>query len=140
MPEVSHSYGANRSYAYRFDTPERSVVFSGDTGPSDSLMQLAEGADVLVIEVIDLEHQFDVVREMSGLPDDQLTVVMDHMAREHITPDQVGLLAAKASVGQVILTHVVPGLDSDQDMTAYINGVRQHYRGPVQLGFDLACF
>ena len=103
-------------------------------------MRLAEGADILVIEVIDLERQFDVVREMSGLPDDQLTVVMDHMAEEHITPDQIGLLAAKAAVGQVILTHVVPGLDSEQDMTAYINGVRQHYHGPVHLGFDLACF
>lgn len=140
MSEVSQSYGADRSYSYRFDTSDRSVVFSGDTGPSNSLMRLAEGADILVIEVIDLERQFDVVREMSGLPDDQLTVVMDHMAEEHITPDQIGLLAAKAAVGQVILTHVVPGLDSEQDMTAYINGVRQHYHGPVHLGFDLACF
>lgn len=140
MPEVSHSYGADRSYAYRFDTSDRSVVFSGDTGPSNSLMRLAEGADVLVIEVIDLERQFDIVREMSGLPDSELTVVMEHMAKEHITPDQIGLLAAKASVGQVILTHIVPGLDSEQDMTAYVNGVRQHYRGPVHLGADLACF
>lgn len=140
MPEVSQSYGEDRSYSYRFDTSDRSVVFSGDTGPSDSLMQLAIGADVLVIEVIDLERQFEVVRKMSGLPDDQLTVVMDHMAREHIAPDQIGLLAAKASVGRVILTHVVPGLDSERDMTAYINGVRQHYHGPVHVGFDLACF
>src|SRR5205085_8081552 len=37
-------------YAYRFDTPDRSFVFSGDTRPSEALIALARGADVLVHE------------------------------------------------------------------------------------------
>ena len=40
------------AFAYRFDTDDGSVVFSGDTGPSDNLVKLAQGADVLVHEVI----------------------------------------------------------------------------------------
>jgi len=139
MSAFVHPYGVDRSYSYRFDTADRSVVFSGDTGPSHALAKLAKDADILVIEVIDLERQMEVVREMSGLPDSQLKMVMDHMAKEHISPDQIGLLAAKASVGQLVLTHVVPGLDSEQDITPYVSGVRQHYAGAVQLGSDFDC-
>src|SRR5438552_298338 len=40
------------AFAYRFDTPERSIVISGDTAPSPSLIALAKGADVLVHEVL----------------------------------------------------------------------------------------
>jgi ribonuclease BN (tRNA processing enzyme) len=41
------------SFAFRFDTDDGAVVFSGDTGPTDNLVRLAEGADVLVHEAID---------------------------------------------------------------------------------------
>ena len=41
--------------AYRFDTDTGSVVFSGDTGPSENLVELARGADVLVHEAIDID-------------------------------------------------------------------------------------
>ncbi|WP_051338490.1 hypothetical protein [Streptomyces flavidovirens] len=41
------------AFAYRFDTPDGSVVFSGDTGVSDNLIDLAQDADYLVHEVID---------------------------------------------------------------------------------------
>src|SRR5215470_6926440 len=40
------------AFAYRFDTADRSIVFSGDTAPSASLVALARGADVLVHEVL----------------------------------------------------------------------------------------
>ena len=47
----SPGYGKYKSYAYRFDTPDRSVVFTGDTGPSDAVARLAKGADLLVSEM-----------------------------------------------------------------------------------------
>jgi len=43
--------GKHKSYSYRFETPDRVVVFSGDTGPSTALTELAKGADLLVTEV-----------------------------------------------------------------------------------------
>src|SRR3977135_590721 len=36
------------AFAYRFDAADRSIVISGDTARSDNLIQLAEGAEVLV--------------------------------------------------------------------------------------------
>src|SRR5882757_10622991 len=40
------------SFAYRFDAADRSIVISGDTAPSDNLVKLAQGADVLVHSVL----------------------------------------------------------------------------------------
>jgi ribonuclease BN (tRNA processing enzyme) len=50
------AYGKYRSYALRFDTTDRSIVFTGDTGPSDAISALAQGADLLVSEVNSVEE------------------------------------------------------------------------------------
>ena len=42
--------GKHKSYSYRFETPDRVIVFTGDTGPSDAVTELARGADLLVTE------------------------------------------------------------------------------------------
>lgn len=132
-------YGKDRSYSYRFDTPELSVVFTGDTGASEAVTRLAKGADILVTEVIDLEKQLSLMRA-SGLPMEQLGPLIDHMKLEHITPEEIGAMAAAAGVKKVILTHVVPGADGEADMTPYVMGVKKHYNGPVILGRDLDIF
>jgi ribonuclease BN (tRNA processing enzyme) len=40
------------AFAYRFDARDRSIVIAGDTAPSDSLVKLARGAEVLVHSVM----------------------------------------------------------------------------------------
>ena len=40
------------AFGYRFDTPDRSIVISGDTAPSERLIELARGADVLVHDAL----------------------------------------------------------------------------------------
>jgi ribonuclease BN (tRNA processing enzyme) len=40
--------GRHKSYAYRFEAPDRVIVFTGDTGPSDAVTELAKSADLLV--------------------------------------------------------------------------------------------
>src|SRR5262249_10167787 len=55
FPQGSPGHGKYKSYALRFDAPDRSVVFTGDTGPSDAISVLAKGADLLVSEVASLE-------------------------------------------------------------------------------------
>jgi hypothetical protein len=42
--------GKHKSYAYRFETPDRVIVFTGDTGVSDAVTEFAKGADLLVSE------------------------------------------------------------------------------------------
>jgi ribonuclease BN (tRNA processing enzyme) len=97
---------------YRFLSPEgRSAVFTGDTGWSEALIELARGADLLV-------------SECSG--------DADHPAPGHLTAPEVGRLAAAAGVGQVVLSHLYPLLD-DRVRLAQVAAA---YDGPVHLAAD----
>ena len=49
--------GKHKSYSYRFETPDRVIVFTGDTGPSDAVTELAKGADLLVTETCSCEDR-----------------------------------------------------------------------------------
>jgi ribonuclease BN (tRNA processing enzyme) len=129
---------ADKSFAYRFDTPNGAVVFTGDTGPSDAVAELAKGADVLVSEVYvpPPMPRTPIARNESPALSALRAQMSLHMATEHLTPEDVGKLAAKAGVKMVILTHLVEGTDTT-DMTVFTKGVQQFYTGPVIPGNDL---
>ncbi len=135
-------YHWQQSFSLRFETPDRVVVFSGDTGPcGDVMADFAKGADILVHEVIDLP----AIEQALGAPTPDASVtprrraaLMKHMATEHSTPEEVGRTASKAGVKLVVLSHLV-GNPSDSD-GGYVDGVRKFYSGPVVVGRDLMEF
>ncbi|HTS99619.1 MAG TPA: MBL fold metallo-hydrolase [Streptosporangiaceae bacterium] len=84
---------------YRFDTTDGSVVFSGDTAVNDDLIALARGADILVHQVADLGYL-----ERHGLT----RAALERMAALHTDVTQVGGVAERAGVGELILSHYLP--------------------------------
>ncbi len=95
---VMHGHAAP-ALAYRFDTPDGSVVFSGDTTADDKLIALAQGADILVHQVADLGY---LARHgWSG-------AALDRMAGLHTDVTEVGSVAERAGVRELILTHYLP--------------------------------
>jgi ribonuclease BN (tRNA processing enzyme) len=130
-----------RSYAYRIETAHGVVVFTGDTGPSEAVMQLARDADLLVSEVIDLDATLRVTERLAAhLSAEQRASLMAHLAQDHLTPEQVGELAKAARVKQLVLSHLAPGLDSESSTDGYSAGVRRSYHGPVTVAEDLMVF
>ncbi|MBC2663520.1 MBL fold metallo-hydrolase [Novosphingobium flavum] len=111
---------ANRSYSLRFDAPGRSIVFTGDTGPSAALAGFAKGADVLVSEMA--SHA-----DREAVP----PYVRPHMDREHLSPLEVGKLAAAAGVKTVILTHI--GVTGQAD----VDDIRSQFGGRIVVGSDM---
>ena len=85
---------AMESYGYRFDTPDRSIVISGDTNPTDETIKACNGCDVLIHEGRSQEF-FDL------LPQGPRTFV----AKFHTTSEQLAALAAKAKPGLLIVYH-----------------------------------
>ena len=85
--------------AYRFDTADGSVVFSGDTTADDGLIALAQGADILVHQVADLGYL-----ERHGVTGEALR----RMAGLHTDVSEVGSVAERARVGELILSHYLP--------------------------------
>lgn len=128
--------GQDKSYSYRFDTPHGSVVFTGDTGPSEAVTKLARGADVLVSEVNALHEPASADADVSTPPKGLRAQLAYHMVHEHLSPEEVGKMAAAAHVKTVLLTHFVPGTVTG-DMSRFTAGVKKYFPGTVIAGQDL---
>jgi ribonuclease BN (tRNA processing enzyme) len=83
---TNHTAG---SLAFRVEADGRSLVYSGDTDLSDSLVDLARGVDLLVLEAA---NPFKVPG--------------------HLTPTEAGRLAAQAGAARLLLTHFYPPCDA----------------------------
>ncbi len=100
------------SLAYRITSVEgRSLVYSGDTDMSEDLVELARGADLLLIE--------------ASSPDGQ-------KIESHLTPSLAGVIASRAGVRKVVLTHFYPACDG-VDMLAQLH---RTYQGEAVLAQD----
>ena len=137
------AYGKYKSYALRFDTTNRSFVFTGDTGPSDAISALAKGADLLVSEVNAVEEvkarQIQNGRWQAMTPKQQEETIR-HMVEEHVSPEQVGEMAARAGVKTVVLTHLPATVDPKDDYTRFKELVNKHFSGQVFVAKDLMEF
>jgi ribonuclease BN (tRNA processing enzyme) len=94
------------AYAFKFETDTGTVVFSGDTGPSENLVELAAGADILVHEVIAeqwIAQRHPEPRNAAAEAEYQ------HLKGAHTTIEEVGVIAEQAGVGTLVLNHMVPG-------------------------------
>jgi len=92
------------SIGFRVEAEGKSVVYSGDTDLSDSLVKLATGADLLILEAAN----------PTKIPG-------------HLTPTDAGLLAARTGVPRLVLTHFYPPCDQ-MDVVA---ACAQHYSGEI---------
>ena len=126
------------SISFRFNLPDRSIVYTGDTGPSDSVVALARGADLLVTELIDPNFAETFAARGPGPQPKRAREMHDHMVNHHISPDQVGQMAAKAKVHRVVITHLVAGRDPNVDTAPLVAGVRKWFDGPVEIATDLS--
>jgi ribonuclease BN (tRNA processing enzyme) len=76
---------AMESYGFRFDTPDRSIVISGDTSATEETIKACNGCDVLIHEVRTLEL-------FSHLPEERRSFGSEN----HTTSEQLAALAKKA--------------------------------------------
>lgn len=123
--EVAHGAWPH-AFGYRFDTADRSVVVSGDTGPTDAVAKACHGCDVLVHEVY-CQAGFD-----RGPPSWQR-----YHATSHTSSRELAKTASSAKPKLLVLTHLLFfGCDAD----ALLAEVRAGYLGDVRIGEDLDVF
>lgn len=129
------------SLSLRFDLPDRSVVFTGDTGPCRALEALCAGADLLVSEMMDLEMTMGRVRAMNPqMPDAQIEKIHNHLSKHHIEADYLGEMAQRAGVRAVVSVHFPPGMAVPETAQSYVDRVKAVYSGDFQIGQDLAVY
>ena len=95
----------------RLTAARRVLAYTGDTGPSREVVTLARDADLLLAEATYVDE----------VPPD--------LSRTLTSARQAGRQAAEASVGQLILTHLMPGTDPEAARAAAADG----YDGPIEV-------
>jgi ribonuclease BN (tRNA processing enzyme) len=106
VARVAHPITA---YALRVEADGGVLVYSGDTGPCQELVDLASGADLLLAESAFVE---------SG----------DNPVDLHLTGKQAGAAAAEAGVGRLVLTHIPPWHDAE----TCLSEAREQFAGPLE--------
>ena len=120
------------AFAYRFDCSDRSIVISGDTRPSAALVKLAQGADVLVHEVMHLPSLDQLIAS-----EPNAKTLREHLIASHSTTEQVGRIATDARVKTLVLSHFVPGGYPFLTDEFWFDAVRPYFSGNLIVGRDL---
>jgi ribonuclease BN (tRNA processing enzyme) len=123
--EVAHGKWAH-ALGYRFQTRDRSIVVSGDTGPTDAVVRACDGCDILVHEV------YSASRLKTRTPDWQRY----HRAY-HTSGEELGSIAQRARPKLLVLYHQLYWGDTDEGI---LGEVRTHFTGRVVSGQDLDRF
>ena len=111
------------AYAYRIDFGGRSVVISGDTRPSESLIEASKSADVLIHEVIAVD---DTLAE-----DERIKTIVSH----HTTARRAGEVFARSQPRLAVFSHIV--LAGNIGTGALEKQARESWKGPLWTGADL---
>lgn len=116
------------AYGYRFDTPRRVIVVSGDTRPAPALTEAARGVDVLVHEVY-----FGADIRPEARPGGDLWP--QYIRQFHTSDSELGAIAARAQPKLLVMTHVIRYGASDSALLARVR--KGGYTGAAVVGHDL---
>jgi ribonuclease BN (tRNA processing enzyme) len=120
------------AFGYRFDGHDRSIVISGDTAPSDNLVKLARGADVLVHSVM---YPPAIDRLVGRVPN--AVALKESILAHQTSAEDAGRIAQAAGVKTLVLSHLVPADDPQVTDQMWTDAARSRFRGMVVLGKDL---
>lgn len=129
---VDHGDLIKPSYGFRIDYDGRAVVISGDTRYDENLIAAAEGADLILHEVV--------------LASDELVAASPQLERvvaHHTTPEQAGIVFSKVAPELAVYTHItIPNSQAvaEAPLSSLISRTRTNYEGPLIVGEDLMSF
>jgi len=112
-----------QAFGYRIDTPDRSIVISGDCNPSPALLDACHGCDVLLHEVYSL---VEATRPEPGW--------IEYLREFHTSTAELAQIAVKTQPKLLVLYHQLIRGTTDQ---ALVKDVRKNYRGRVVSARDL---
>jgi ribonuclease BN (tRNA processing enzyme) len=114
------------AFGYRIETPDRTIVISGDTRPSPAIAAACNGCDVLIHEVYS-DSGFATMKSLRQA----------YHAQAHTSAKQLGEIATAARPKLLILTHLLFFGASEERLLAE---VRSTFKGNVVLARDLQRF
>ena len=125
---------ALESYGYRFDTPDRSIVISGDTNPTQATIDACRGCDVLI-------HEANTLAWLAKRPE----TFQAFAAKYHTSTTQLAELATRAKPRLLIVYHASIVLRPTVNSLAsspeeLLKELQSRYAGKVVVGRDLEVY
>ncbi len=119
---VTHGSWPN-AWGFRFTTPDKVIVLSGDCAPSEKVAEYAKGADILIHEIY--SHEKYLTKN---------DFWKKYHALNHTSTFELAKIANKSKPKLIILNHVLNWGATDEEMLAEI---AQTYSGKVIVSKDL---
>ena len=119
--EVMHQPGYIEPYAFRIETDEGVLVYSGDTGPCDAIIELAHGADMLINMCYFVTGTFK--------PEGKTVTSSGHK--------EAAFIANEAGVKTLVATHFTPQMDAPGVKEQCLAEMAQMYSGRIIWGEDM---
>ena len=129
---VDHGELIKPAYGFRIDFDGRSVVISGDTRYDENLIAAAQGADLVLHEVV--------------LASDELvasSAQLERVVAHHTTPEQAGTVFSKIAPKLAVFTHITAPNSrtvAEAPISSLVSRTRTNYDGPLLVGEDLMSF
>lgn len=121
---------------YRFDYKGRSLVISGDTVYSESLLEQARGVDLLFHEALNQTMVNLMNANADASPSPTIGKVTHDIPSYHSTPEDAAKIASAAGVKQLVYYHIIPPLPSSVLKNLFLGDARRSYHGPITMGED----
>jgi ribonuclease Z len=120
--EVSHP-PIEPAYGYRLDYGGRSVVISGDSLVTDKIVEIADGADVVLHDAMALQLVQGAETMARNIGNTRVATVLHDIQDYHATTSDLQRLVDEADIGQLALYHLVPAPRNAMAVAAFIRGV-----------------
>ena len=117
------------AFGYRVEYKDKVVVLSGDTRPCENLVKYAQGADLLIHEIIAPQAFLKRATQMTA---HHRQAVIEH----HTTPQQAGEIFNKINPKLAVYSHVIGPPISGYE-AEILDGTAETYSGAVAIGYDL---
>jgi ribonuclease Z len=125
---------------YRFDYEGKSIVISGDTKKSNSLIAAAQGCDLLIHEAMNVTVLNPALPALKKRRP-RTGAVVDDMMSHHTPTLEVAEVARATNAKKLVLTHLVPSIVPEDDQEeAFVRGMSDIYSGPIVVGRDNMVF
>jgi ribonuclease BN (tRNA processing enzyme) len=117
------------AFGYRFDTPGKSIVISGDTNPSEEIVAHCQPCDVLIHEVYSPES-------VMSMPD-----YKTYRAKYHTSTSELAEIANRSKPGILVVYHVAGrGPHGPIPDDQLLREIQKTYHGKVVIGHDLEVY
>lgn len=115
-----------QAFGYRFETPDRIIVISGDTSPSKELIANCQPCDVFIHEVQSTTYNVETIPDWPA-----------YRARYHTTTDQLADIANRTKPGLLVVYH---NAANESGLQEILRQIQRTYNGRVVIGHDLDVF